>query len=307
MFNGLPTYKYNYQARIASVTLQGLLLAVLAYVGAAPAVQLVKTVGHLVYTPIVIAVTPKWQPSVRQQYIAPPVIARIIVPKPSPVIKAPVIEAPKVEIQAKVLPNIPVSPVIPRKPVQVGGFETKEMATLPKDTQVSKVQTGGVGDPNGVKGVGNGKGLPIASLGQFDMPGGPGYGNGTGGKNGKVGVVRSSGFGNAEYGAQGRTGSSGGVSATLKVAAETPLIILDHPRPNYTDEGRKLGIQGEVLLRVRFTANGTIEVLNVIQGLGHGLDEQAVIASKKITFKPVERNGAPVDFEGTVHVRFELA
>jgi TonB family protein len=306
MFNGLPTYKFNYRARVVSITLQGLLLVVLTYVGAAPAVQLVKATARLVYTPIVLDVTPKWQPSNQQRYIAPPIIARIIVPKPSPIIKAPVIEPPKVEIQAKVLPNMPVSPVIPRKPVQVGGFETKETPTLPKDTQVSKVQTGGAGDPNGVRGVGNGKGLPIASLGQFDMPGGPGYGNGTGGKNGKVGVVLSSGFGNADYGTQGRAGSGSG-STIPKAPTETKLIILDRPRPQYTDEGRKLGIEGEVLLRVRFTSTGGIEVLSVVQGLGHGLDEEAIIASKRIKFKPVERNGTPVDFEGTVHVRFELA
>jgi TonB family protein len=138
------------------------------------------------------------------------------------------------------------------------------------------------------------------------MPGGPGYGNGTGGVKGKIGVVADTGFGNGGNGETHAPQSNG--SARIPEAPKTtPLVVLEHPRPNYTDEGRKLGIQGEVLLRVRFTATGGVEVLSVVQGLGHGLDEQAVLASKKIKFDPAKRDGNPIDFEATVHVRFELA
>jgi TonB family protein len=97
------------------------------------------------------------------------------------------------------------------------------------------------------------------------------------------------------------------VEKAAKVVASTPLVVLEHARPQYTDEGRKLGIQGEVLLRVRFTATGGVEVLRVIQGLGHGLDEQARLAAEKIKFKPAEHGGQPMDSEATVHIIFELA
>ena len=302
----LPTYKFNYRARVASLTFQGLLLVTLCWVGAAPAVQLVKTMAHVVYTPIVVDTTPKWQPSARVNIVAP-VISRIVVPKPSPIIQTPVIEPPKVEIQAKATPLQPPSPALPRKPIEVGkAFATTEKPTLPKSTPAAAVQTGGFGDPNGIKGVGDGKGkLQAASLGSFGMPAGPGYGNGTGGAKGKIGVVGDAGFGGSDYSQGG--GKSTGQAKQQAPAASTPLVILEHIRPQYTDEGRKLGIQGEVLLQVRFTANGGIEILKVIQGLGHGLDEQAVLAAGKIKFKPAEHGGQPIDSEATVHIIFALA
>ena len=56
-----------------------------------------------------------------------------------------------------------------------------------------------------------------------------------------------------------------------------------------------------------FNANGTLQVNRVVQGLGHGLDENAVLAAKKILFKPAMRNGMAVDSTSIVHVVFQLA
>src|SRR2546428_11630631 len=62
---------------------------------------------------------------------------------------------------------------------------------------VQKVQTGGFGDPNGLKGEGKqGAKLYAAAAGGFDMPVGPGQGNGTGGAKGIKGTVASADFGN---------------------------------------------------------------------------------------------------------------
>src|SRR5260370_26468759 len=63
---------------------------------------------------------------------------------------------------------------------------------------ISKVQTGGFGDPNGLKPSENSKpnGKLIASAaGSFDMPVGPGQGNGSGGAKGIRGTVASANFG----------------------------------------------------------------------------------------------------------------
>jgi TonB family protein len=83
--------------------------------------------------------------------------------------------------------------------------------------------------------------------------------------------------------------------------------ILFKPKPVYTDEARKLGIQGEVLVQVLFAANGQAHVLGVVRGLGHGLDEAAISAASKIRFKPAQQNSQPVDSTAVVHVVFELA
>jgi TonB family protein len=86
-----------------------------------------------------------------------------------------------------------------------------------------------------------------------------------------------------------------------------PVEITFKPRPVYTDEGRQLKIEGEVLLEVVFSANGQIRVVRVVRGLGHGLDESAVRAAEKIQFKPALRDGQPADSQAVLHIEFQLA
>ena len=64
--------------------------------------------------------------------------------------------------------------------------------------------------------------------------------------------------------------------------------------------------QGEVLVNVLFKASGEPSVLDVVHGLGHGLDEAAVRA-QQIRFKPALRAGQAVDWTATVHIIFQLA
>jgi TonB family protein len=85
------------------------------------------------------------------------------------------------------------------------------------------------------------------------------------------------------------------------------VAILSKPNPVYTDEARRLGIEGEVLLDVVFEASGQMKVIGVLKGLGHGLDEAAVRAAQQIRFKPALQDGRAVDFPATVHIVFQLA
>jgi TonB family protein len=192
---------------------------------------------------------------------------------------------------------------------------------------VEKVQTGGFGDPNGLKGTGKqGAKLYAAQAGSFDMPAGPGQGNGSGGAKGIKGTVASADFGNGIAtggkgdGRSGGTGvSTGGFGAEQvvhggpKIAqadsgpATTPVEITFKPNPVYTDEARSLKLEGEVLLEVMFGANGSLHVNRVVRGLGHGLDEAAIAAANKMRFKPAQRMGQPVDSTAIVHVLFQIA
>jgi TonB family protein len=191
---------------------------------------------------------------------------------------------------------------------------------------VEKVQTGGFGDPNGLPGKGNpNKGTNINRLGSPALPGGPGYGNGTGGDKGVRGTVVSTGFGN---GVANPPASGGGKHGTVQstgfadasVATEAPkkraaasdsptsmVEILDKPRPQYTADGRNQRIEGDVVLDMVFLANGSVQVNRVISGLGHGLDEAAVRAAQEMKFKPAKRDGQPVDFPARVRIEFRLA
>jgi TonB family protein len=83
--------------------------------------------------------------------------------------------------------------------------------------------------------------------------------------------------------------------------------ILERPRPAYTAEARQLQIEGEVVLQVSFTAQGQVRVIQVLKGLGHGLDQSAIVAAQGIRYLPARRDGQPIDFPGTVHLTFQLA
>ena len=94
---------------------------------------------------------------------------------------------------------------------------------------------------------------------------------------------------------------------TDTAALTAQVEILYKPKPAYTDEARKLNLEGEVLLEVLFGANGELHINRVVRGLGHGLDEAAVSAANKIKFKPAQRNGSAIDSTAVVHVMFQLA
>lgn len=83
--------------------------------------------------------------------------------------------------------------------------------------------------------------------------------------------------------------------------------ILQKPRPEYTEEGRKKQIEGDVLLEVLFLANGESRVKRLIRGLGYGLDENAAKAMQAIQFRPALSNGLAIDSVATVRVSFQLA
>lgn len=109
-------------------------------------------------------------------------------------------------------------------------------------------------------------------------------------------------FGDASTAAPDRH-SVAGTAAGIRSAVE----ILNKPRPRYTTQARSAGIEGEVLLDVLFRASGECQVLRLVHGLGHGLDESAVEAARQIQFRPARRDGLAVDSSAIVHISFELA
>ena len=252
---------------------------------------------------------------------------RLPVRPPKP--KLEVDPAPKVEIAARKSTPLPAAtPVIPRQPVRTNVFSTGSSATPTIARAPQQVQTGGFGDPNGVPAQPrNGRPVTIAQSGSFDLPSGPGYGNGTGGARGARGVVASAGFGNgvATGDGNGRVSAHGAVrqggfgdadaaataQARPKPAEQAPKVlpaeIISKPLPVYTEEARKLRVEGEVLLEVIFEASGQVRVLRVVRGLGHGLDEAAVRAAEQIRFKPALRDGQPADSTAVLHIIFQLA
>jgi protein TonB len=287
-------------------------------------------------TPIEAPVVQPWKPQPKPVEKPVPVKREVVkvTPKPEPV----PVEAPKPKIISPVFSSPVAKPATARKntkapdtPEVAKAFPDQNMPSMGSSAIPTirkpreEVQTGGFGDPNGVPANGKTNHSPnIAAQGSYDLPTGPGYGNGTGGAKGSKGVVASTGFGNGVA-----TGSSGGSHGPVRqggfadeataapapkvkaVAAPTskttPVQILFKPKPTYTDEARSKKIEGDVLLQVVFTASGDVHIQRVVQGLGYGLDDSAQAAARQIRFKPAEQEGHPVDFPAIVHITFALA
>lgn len=274
---------------------------------------------------VVTQVKPHLLPAVKLPVFEQP---KLVMPKEVRRVAPEPVEAPKVVVNNFATPQLKLA-VGGARPqlVHTGDFNEGSSQTPTVNAAVQKVQTGGFGDPNGLQGTGKqGAKLYAAQPGSFDMPAGPGQGNGTGGAKGIKGTVASANFGNgiASGGngdgrsngkgvATGGFGSEQVVHQGPKIAqaesgpATTPVEITYKPNPVYTQEARDLKLEGEVLLEVNFSANGSLHVNRVVRGLGHGLDEAAIAAANKIRFKPALRFGTPVDSTAVVHVTFQMA
>ena len=91
-------------------------------------------------------------------------------------------------------------------------------------------------------------------------------------------------------------------------AVHTGPKVVFKPRPEYTAEARALHLEGTVSVKLRVSAAGSVEVLGVASGLGHGLDQSAENAVRATRFQPaVDATGRPTDWEGIVNVAFQLA
>ena len=88
---------------------------------------------------------------------------------------------------------------------------------------------------------------------------------------------------------------------------DTRLVMTAKPKPSYTKEARRNGIQGFVTLKVLFSGRGKIARIRVLKGLPAGLTENAIRAACKIEFKPAMKDGQPVGQWLTVEYVFRLA
>ncbi len=337
-FTPLPRWRTPWQQFVLSYGAQTIVIAVLIWIPVLhPEIierpkkdlQLIA----LVATPPPVNRTPQRQlrePVRLAELNPPPAALRLPAPRPQPKPKAE--DAPEVEVKmvAKLTPlPPPPTPAIPRQIVRTNVFSIGSSAPQTIEKPPQQVQTGGFGDPNGIPAkTAQTRAVNIAVTGGFDMPAGPGSGNGMSGASGSRGVVASTGFGGGVAAGNDRTSSPPRIAvhaagfgdadvpapptvqsrlATQAAARIVPAEILSKPVPIYTDEARSKRIEGEVLLQVVLGASGKLRVLKVVRGLGHGLDDAAVRAAEQIHFKPALQDGQPSDSTVVLHVIFQLA
>lgn len=195
-------------------------------------------------------------------------------------------------------------------PVHLG--QTFGVTPNPNATRPATVAA--IGNPYG--------GMQGPAIAPHGVVGSTGIGNRTkfGSNAGAAGKVASAGIpgatGTGNTGNYGKVASAGipvmtPVAAAPRIAAEavrsTAVEVLSKPPVRYTSEARQLHVQGDVVLSVTFLASGQVVVHGIIQGLGHGLDEEARRVAEQIRFRPATNDGHPVDFTTKITITFQLA
>lgn len=202
--------------------------------------------------------------------VPPPRLLTSRPPAPEPVRRPP----PPVRAEPVVQPVEPPPPVTQPSPQVVAPLATSQADARDRAgvlTESAGVDSNGPGSGGGA-GTGQGSGL-----GEGDGAGvGPGTGGGTGG-----GPYRPG-------------------------AGITPPSLLREIKPDYTDDARRRGISGDVVLEIVVSRDGSVGPIKILQGLGAGLDQRAVDAVRGWKFSPARRFGTPVDVVVEVAVEFKL-
>jgi TonB family protein len=76
--------------------------------------------------------------------------------------------------------------------------------------------------------------------------------------------------------------------------------------PEYTPEAKDAKVEGTVLVQVVVGTDGLAHDINVIKGIGGGLDEKAVEAVQKWHFNPGMKEGQPVPVRASIEINFRL-
>ena len=319
-FGLLPEPDRSPVSFIASMGVNGLILAAMVIIGTMAKQVIVE---HR-YEDTVLIIPPMPPPHAKVQLPEPPKIKppkpvaakleppKIDLPKPSPDLKP-------IQMEAKV--DIPVVKAAKPSVVLAPRPKAAMTAAMPAQNSAMKASTASVhlGDTFGV--TPNPNANRPATVAAIGNP----YGGMRGPSAAPHGVVGSAGIGNglrsgSNFGGDG--GYTGGgkvasaglpttVTATpiqqvIGAPASTSLEIVSKPTVQYTSEARQLKIQGDIVLRVTFTAGGQVVVQEVVRGLGHGLDEEAQRVAQHIRFRPATRNGQPMDLMTNITITFQL-
>jgi periplasmic protein TonB len=173
----------------------------------------------------------------------------------------------------------PVDPPVEKKPDPTPPV-VAPVASVAADTQDKQGTVAGDQKTPPSQGTGSGGG---AGTGE-----GTGMGEGTGAG---IGPGSGGGTGGGPY----RPGS--GI---------TPPSLLREVKPDYTEEARRRGIAGDVVVEIVVRSDGSVGDVRLLQRLGYGLDQRAVEAVRQWRFSPARRYGTPVDVIVEVAVEFKM-
>ena len=327
---------------ITSLVINGIILLIIVAVSLT-AKKIVKTATLTTLTaPIPIKKEPPPKPPPPPPKLPKPPIVKVTPPNIPDIPKVEVPEPPKIQpVIMKPSPVPVITPPAPRavtpppapKPVAI---QLVQAASVPNnDAHPSAIRLGSQTNP-----INNTSGPAVSpvNLGRSGAPGMPAGNSGLGPPS-RI-AIGGSGSPNGQMGGHdnapqpikgistGVTGGTGPMSArpvgAIAIAKATPPPaiqqaqasttpaktspkVLFKPKPEYTEEARSLRLEGTVNVKIHVSASGSVSVVGVQSGLGHGLDQAAVRAVQGMRFQPAMANGQPTDWEGVVSINFQLA
>ena len=242
-------------------------------------------------------------------------VARISVPQVAVSSPTHLAVAAPMSIPAPTIAHVERTVDLPAPPAPKPVLQPNLLATVPAMPLAKPVHTGSFGDPVGVPAQQQNSAASRApaptALGSFETaaaitvhPLGRGVATGAFGTQSGVSGQTNKAVKSVDFSEPALPKTK---VVEAKVSPIAPVAIQSKPAPVYTEEARRLRVEGDVVVQVVFSATGEIQIIGVVKGLGHGLDEAAVAATRQIRFTPARRDGHFVDYPATIHVVFALS
>ena len=184
------------------------------------------------------------------------------------------------------------SPVPAVKPIAPAIAPTPPIASEPLPTLIAPI----VSSPSNRQ---NRAGVLEQTTAQSDAHG-PGTGGGAG-----TGTGTGLGSGSGPGVGPGSGGGTGGGPYRPGSGIDPPRLLKE-VKADYTEDARRRGLSGEVVLEIVVRSDGTVGDVKTLQGLDSGLNERAVEAVRQWRFAPAQKQGTPVDVLVEVAVEFKL-
>jgi protein TonB len=91
-----------------------------------------------------------------------------------------------------------------------------------------------------------------------------------------------------------------------EISHTTPPKLIHKVEPQYTKEALDAKLEGTVALDAVIGIDGIPSDIEVVRGLGKGLDEKAIEALRQWRFSPGSSHGEPIPVKARIEINFRI-